>query len=107
MRDAELTEKITTVHQRSRGTYGAPTHPCRPGQPGDLLFRPRMFSTLKNELGDTHPWPTRASLAYPAAHTAILERSRAGTACTGTTAASTTAVPQNKSPRWRPDQHTK
>ncbi|MFE2529339.1 transposase [Streptomyces sp. NPDC059382] len=24
MRDAELTEKITIVHQRSRGTYGAP-----------------------------------------------------------------------------------
>ncbi|MFJ8589527.1 IS3 family transposase [Streptomyces sp. NPDC093595] len=24
VRDAELTEKITTVHQRSRGTYGAP-----------------------------------------------------------------------------------
>ncbi|MER8087880.1 IS3 family transposase, partial [Streptomyces sp. NPDC094048] len=23
-RDAELTEQITTVHQRSRGTYGAP-----------------------------------------------------------------------------------
>ncbi|MFD4144571.1 IS3 family transposase [Streptomyces sp. NPDC058572] len=24
MRDAELTEHITAVHQRSRGTYGAP-----------------------------------------------------------------------------------
>ncbi|MFD3808516.1 transposase [Streptomyces sp. NPDC058611] len=24
MRDAELTEQITTVHERSRGTYGAP-----------------------------------------------------------------------------------
>ncbi|WP_409456759.1 DDE-type integrase/transposase/recombinase [Streptomyces goshikiensis] len=40
MRDAELTEKITTVHQRSRGTYGAPTHPCRPDARGHRLRTP-------------------------------------------------------------------
>lgn len=29
VRDAELTQQITAVHERSRGTYGAPARPCR------------------------------------------------------------------------------
>ncbi|AKL64218.1 IS3 family transposase [Streptomyces goshikiensis] len=40
----------------------------RTGQCWDNALAESFFSTLKNELGDTHPWPTRA-----AAHTAIFE----------------------------------
>ncbi|MFB6620668.1 IS3 family transposase [Streptomyces sp. NPDC056367] len=40
----------------------------RTGQCWDNALAESFFSTLKNELGDTHPWPTRA-----AARTAIFE----------------------------------
>ncbi|MFC8016416.1 IS3 family transposase [Streptomyces cinereoruber] len=40
----------------------------RTGQCWDNALAESFFSTLKNELGDSHPWPNRA-----AAHTAIFE----------------------------------
>jgi transposase InsO family protein len=40
----------------------------RTGQCWDKALAESFFSTLKNELGDTQPWPSRA-----AAHTAIFE----------------------------------
>ncbi|MFD9339076.1 IS3 family transposase [Streptomyces sp. NPDC060028] len=40
----------------------------RTGQCWDNALAESFFSTMKNELGDTHPWPSRA-----AAHTAIFE----------------------------------
>ncbi|MCX5233398.1 IS3 family transposase [Streptomyces sp. NBC_00233] len=74
----------------------------RTGQCWDNALAESFFSTLKNELGDAHRWPSRAD-----ARTAIFDGSRAGTTCTGSTAASATAAPPNTRPHSQPDHRTK
>ncbi|MFD0211834.1 IS3 family transposase [Streptomyces hirsutus] len=45
VRDAELTQQITQVHEQSRGTYGSP----------------RVHAVLKRELLGTAAWTSRAT----------------------------------------------
>ncbi|MET7391240.1 IS3 family transposase [Streptomyces sp. NPDC005529] len=46
-RDAELTEQITTVHQRSRGTYGAPRVHAVLQREGVDCGRPRVARLMR------------------------------------------------------------
>ncbi|MFE5541617.1 IS3 family transposase [Streptomyces sp. NPDC056519] len=50
------------------GQFGIRPSVARTGQCWDNALAESFFSTLKNELGDSRPWPSRA-----AAHTAIFE----------------------------------
>ncbi|MEV6594003.1 IS3 family transposase [Streptomyces acidicola] len=47
VRDAELTEQITTVHQRSRGTYGAPRVHAVLQQKGTVCGRRRIARLMR------------------------------------------------------------
>ncbi|WP_406174363.1 IS3 family transposase [Streptomyces sp. NBC_00996] len=48
VRDAELTEKITQVHDRSRGTYGAPRIHAVLQRQGDECGRRRIARLMRN-----------------------------------------------------------
>ncbi|MFF1893992.1 IS3 family transposase [Streptomyces sp. NPDC058206] len=70
VRDAELTRQITTVHQRSRGTYGAP----------------RVHAALKREGARLRPSQDRQAdadrrTARPAPPTAALDHNPRSTGC--------------------------
>ncbi|MGW5971625.1 IS3 family transposase [Streptomyces sp. NPDC055186] len=73
----------------------------RTGQCWDNALAESFFATLKNELPGDRSWPSRS-----VARTGSLSGSRAGTTCTGCTAASVTAVPPTTKPSWRPGHHT-
>ncbi|MGW8955959.1 IS3 family transposase [Streptomyces sp. NPDC055709] len=47
VRDAELTEKITDVHERSRGTYGAPRVHVILQQEGERCGRRRVARLMR------------------------------------------------------------
>ncbi|MFK0239123.1 integrase core domain-containing protein [Streptomyces vinaceus] len=74
----------------------------RTGQRWDKAFAELFFSTLKSELGDTRPRPSRA-----AAHTAVFEWIESWYNLQRLPAASATAAPPYTRPPWQPDHHTK
>lgn len=87
-------------------TWGSPPEPQSPGevptgQCRDNALAESFFSTLKNELGDARPWPSRA-----AARTAIFEWIESWYNLQRCTAASATAVRPTTRPPSRPDHHT-
>lgn len=61
VRDAELTEKIAEVHERSRGTYGAPRVHAALQRQGDDCGRRRVAELMRNAgLQSTAPRTTAA-----------------------------------------------
>ncbi|GAA4764793.1 hypothetical protein GCM10023329_08420 [Streptomyces sanyensis] len=97
-------EKVKVL--TSPPTWGSPPEPQSPGevptgQCRDNALAESFFSTLKNELGDARPGP-----AGPPPAPRYSSGSKAGTTCSGGTAASATAVRPTTRPPSRPDHHT-
>ncbi|MGW6258077.1 transposase [Streptomyces sp. NPDC055085] len=74
----------------------------RTGECPDNVLAESFFSTLKNELGDTHPWPTRT-----AAHTAIFEWIESWYNVHRRHSALGYRSPPNMRPPSQPNHHTK
>lgn len=108
VRDAELTEQITQIHEHSRGNsplwQPSWTSGCRSAAPDSAgtTHSPSPSSPPSNGSCSTRaPGPAGPPLAPRS-----LISSRAGTTCIVCTAASATAVPPTTRPHSQPDHHT-